>query len=126
MLITEAAVFYSRLTKWDEQFDHLPVHAVPQFLHFFLGLRTLAAPRPDLLVVDIGGTLEKKMAAIQCYQTQFPPAKAEVLDRIRTYAAAHGMSAGFAAGEVVASANVFGTRDLMGLLFGKDGERPGA
>ena len=125
MLITEAAVFYSRLTKWDEQFDHLPVHAVPQFLHFFLGLRTLAAPRPDLLVVDIGGTLEKKMAAIQCYQTQFPPAKADVFDRIRTYAAAHGMSAGFAAGEVVASPNVFGTRDLMGQLFGKD-ERPDA
>ena len=24
--ITEAAVFYSRLTKWDDVFDHLPVH----------------------------------------------------------------------------------------------------
>jgi bacillithiol biosynthesis deacetylase BshB1 len=125
MLITEAAVFYSRLTKWDEHFDNLPVHTVPQLLHFFLGLRSLGAPRPDLLVVDISDTLEKKMAAIQCYQTQFPPAKADVFDRIRTYAAAHGMSAGFAAGEVVASVNVFGTRDLMGQLFGKD-ERPGA
>ena len=120
MLITEAAVFYSRLTKWDEHFENLPVHTVPQFLCYFLGLRTLSAPRPDLLVVDIGSALETKMAAIQCYQTQFPPAKAEVLNRIRSYAVAHGMSAGFAAGEVVASPNTFGTRDLMGLLFGKD------
>jgi LmbE family N-acetylglucosaminyl deacetylase len=120
MLITEAAVFYARLTKWDEHFENLPVYTVPQCLYYFLGLRTLAAPRPDLLVVDIGATLEKKMAAIQCYQTQFPPAKVEVLNRIRTFAVAHGMSAGFAAGEVVASAMTFGTRDLMGMLFGKD------
>jgi LmbE family N-acetylglucosaminyl deacetylase len=80
----------------------------------------LAASRPDLLVVDISRTLEKKMAAIQCYQTQFPPAKAKVFDRIRAFAVAHGMSAGFAAGEVVASPLAFGTRDLMGMLFEKD------
>ena len=30
--ITEAAVFYSRLTKWDEKFAGLPVHTVPQVL----------------------------------------------------------------------------------------------
>ena len=42
MLITEAAVFYSRLTKWDEHFENLPVHTVPQFLCYFLGLRTLS------------------------------------------------------------------------------------
>jgi LmbE family N-acetylglucosaminyl deacetylase len=28
--ITEAAVFYSRLTKWDDTFAELPVHTVPQ------------------------------------------------------------------------------------------------
>ncbi len=120
MLITEAAVFYARLTKWDEHFENLAVHTVPQFLYYFLGLRTLGSLRPDLLVVDISRSMEKKMAAIQCYQTQFPPAKAEVLDRIRAYAVQQGMSAGFAAGEVVASPMAFGTRDLMGMLFGKD------
>jgi bacillithiol biosynthesis deacetylase BshB1 len=120
MLITEAAVFYSRLTKWDEHFENLAVHTVPQFLYYFLAPRTMAAARPDLLVVDIGRTMEKKMAAVQCYQTQFPPAKAEVLDRIRAYAVQQGMSAGFAAGEVVASPMTFGTRDLMGMLFAKD------
>ena len=34
--ITEAAVFYSRLTKWDDIFDGLPVYTVPQFLTYFL------------------------------------------------------------------------------------------
>ena len=28
MQITDAAIFYSRLTKWDEYFDRLPVHTV--------------------------------------------------------------------------------------------------
>jgi bacillithiol biosynthesis deacetylase BshB1 len=117
MLITEAAVFYSRLTKWDEHFENLPVHAVPQFLYYFLAHRSLGPQRPDVLVVDVGGTLEKKMQAIGCYQSQFPPAKAETLGRVRTLALQQGMSAGFAAGEVLASPMAFGTRDLMGMLF---------
>src|SRR6476646_3658264 len=38
MQITDAAVFYSRLTKWDEHFDSLPVHAIQSQLYFPLGL----------------------------------------------------------------------------------------
>ena len=34
MQITDAAVFYSRLTKWDEHFDNLPVHAIQAQLYF--------------------------------------------------------------------------------------------
>src|SRR3954451_7569858 len=34
MLITDAAVFYSRLSKWDEYFDGLPVHTVSNQLSF--------------------------------------------------------------------------------------------
>src|SRR5690606_3886618 len=36
MQITDAAVFYSRLTKWDEHFDGLPVHTIPSQLYFNL------------------------------------------------------------------------------------------
>jgi hypothetical protein len=35
-LITDAAVFYSRLTKWDEHFDGLPVHAIQSQIYFRL------------------------------------------------------------------------------------------
>ena len=36
MQITDAAVFYSRLTKWDDHFDGLPVHAVSRQMYFRL------------------------------------------------------------------------------------------
>src|ERR1700686_2680522 len=41
MQITDAAVFYSRLTKWDEHFDGLPVHTVPAQLYYTLALLSL-------------------------------------------------------------------------------------
>ena len=40
--ITEAGVFYSKLTKWDEYFDDYPVHVIPAFLYCFLSFRSLA------------------------------------------------------------------------------------
>jgi len=117
-LITEGAVFYSRLSKWDEKFDGLPLHVVEKHLQFFLAYRTLAPVAAGGLVVDISETLEEKLAAIAAYQTQFPPARSHVLKRFRIFAQQQGMAAGFAAGEVLASPTALGTRDLMGLLFG--------
>jgi len=117
-LITDAAVFYSRLTKWDEHFEGLPTHTISKHLHFFLAFRTLAPVPSDGLVVDIGDTLEKKLASIGAYESQFPPERHGVLDRFRIFAQQQGMAAGFAAGEVLASPTALGTSDLMGLLFG--------
>ena len=75
-LIIEAAVFYSKLTKWDEHFDGLPPHVVPRRLECFLAFHTLSpTDRGATMVVDIGDTLEKKLAAIACYASQFPPTK---------------------------------------------------
>jgi len=118
-LIVEAAVFYARLTKWDEHFDHLPPHRISRLLHCFLAYRTLAPPAPGLIVVDIGRTLETKMRALECYQSQFPPERRDVFDRIRAFAVQQGMAAGFEAGEVLGSPTALGTGDLMGLLFGQ-------
>ena len=116
-LITEAAVFYSRLTKWDEHFQGLATHTVPHLAYYFLGGRTLAAAAAEAIVVDISGTLEKKLAAVACYQTQFGH-RPQILDRIRSFNQQQGLVAGFAAGEVLALPSALGTRDLMGLLFG--------
>src|SRR3989442_10952632 len=44
MLITDAAVFYARLTKWDEYFDGLPPHSVASQVYFTLALRSLELP----------------------------------------------------------------------------------
>jgi LmbE family N-acetylglucosaminyl deacetylase len=119
MLITEAAVFYSKLTKWDEQFDRLPPHRVPAYMHYFLDFRSLSPSRPGAVVFDISATIEAKIAAVACYATQFPPERLQLLDRIRIFNQQQGQAAGFEAGEVLASPTALGTRDLMGLLFGE-------
>jgi bacillithiol biosynthesis deacetylase BshB1 len=116
-LIIDAAVFYSRLTKWDEHFGELRPHTIARQLECYLAFRSLAPTLPPYVIVDIGDTLEQKMQAIACYRTQFPPKKAPVFDRFRAFAVQQGQAAGFAAGEVLGSPAPIGTRDLMGLLF---------
>ena len=116
-LIIEAAVFYSKLTKWDEYFDGLPPYIIPRRLETLLSFDLVSPAARHVLVVDISDTLETKLAAIACYASQFPPTKAQHLGNIRTFAMQQGMAAGFAAGEPLASPIAWGTGDLMGLLF---------
>jgi len=125
--IIEASIFYSRLCKWDQHFDGLPVHTIPVFLYYFLSFHSLQPITEfDKIVIDISETLEQKLEAVACYKTQFPAAKASFLPRMRSLAQQQGMAAGFAAGEVLASPVAVGTRDLMGMLFAdlKRAERP--
>ncbi len=114
MLITEAAIFYSRLTKWDEHFAGLAPYAIPVSMYFQLAFEAVV----DLgfssqITVDISDQLEKKIEAVRCYATQFPPNKQRVLQRVRATAVACGNAAGFEAGEVLASARPLGCVDLM-------------
>ncbi len=118
MQITDAAVFYSRLTKWDEHFDGLPVHTIASQLYFRLAFEpTTLGGFASHFTVDISDTLETKMAAIQCYETQFPPQKAYVFERIRGAALLSGAAAGVTAGEVFVSARPILAHDMMQLLF---------
>lgn len=120
MQITDAAVFYARLTKWDEYFDHLPVHTVSAQLYYTLGFGTLEMPAAaGHLVVDIGDTLDTKIKAVRCYATQFPAAKEFIYEKIRAAAMHDGMAAGYEAGELFASPRTLGTRDLVHFLFGQ-------
>jgi len=113
MQITDAAIFYSRLTKWDAEFDGLPVHTIGKQLYFRLAFEPFAETAPSQFTVDISETLDAKLAAVACYKTQFPPAKAYVFDRVRAAAEATGMAAGFAAGELFINTRPLGTSDLM-------------
>jgi LmbE family N-acetylglucosaminyl deacetylase len=114
MQITDAAVFYARLTKWDGYFDGLPVHTIAAQLYFRLAFEPATLHSySSHFTVDIGETLETKLEAIRCYATQFPPAKAYVFERIRGAALLAGAAVGFAAGETFVSARPLGTQDLM-------------
>jgi N-acetylglucosamine malate deacetylase 1 len=114
MLITDAAVFYSRLTKWDEQFQHTPPHAIAAQVYFHLGYDP--APRFEsgtTLTVDISDHLQQKIDAILCYETQFPPEKQQTLHRVRSQAFAVGAAAGFEAGEIFHTTRALGCQDLL-------------
>jgi LmbE family N-acetylglucosaminyl deacetylase len=119
MQITDAGIFYSQLTKWPEHFDDLPVHKITTQLYFRLAFEPSTLQGfPSHITADISETLETKLDSIRCYQTQFPPEKAHVFERVRAAAVTNGLASGFAAGEVFVSARPLGTRNLMQTLLG--------
>lgn len=118
MQITDAAVFYSRLTKWDAEFESLPPHIIAAQMYYTLAFYS---NRPlegaGHLVVDISRTLQTKLDAVHCYTTQFPPEKQSIFPRIEAWARQTGQMAGFPAGEMLVSPRTLGTSDLMETLF---------
>jgi N-acetylglucosamine malate deacetylase 1 len=112
--ITDAAIFYSRLSKWEAYFNSLPTHTILRQLYFHLSFESspTALLEPHL-TVDISSSLETKLAAIACYQTQFPPEKGKIFERVKALAIAHGMAAGFDAGEIFGSPRPIGVPDLV-------------
>jgi bacillithiol biosynthesis deacetylase BshB1 len=116
MQITDAGIFYSRLTKWDDQFDNLPPHTVRHQLWFPLGFPLGRAPQPSQFVVDISETLSLKLQAIRAYKTQFPPAKDRLYPLIEGYNRLLGQSAGFQAGEMFYATSILGVKDLVDFI----------
>lgn len=118
MQITEAAIFYSRLSKWDEHFGELPVHTVSRQVNYSLFFESeWSGAGPRQFVFDIGDSIGKKIEAVRCYKTQFPLEKEHIYDRIRAMASAVGLSAGLAYGEVLTSTRTLGTRNLITALM---------
>lgn len=114
MLITDAAVFYSRLSKWDEYFDGLPVHTVTNQLSFPIALHGFNLPEASgMIVADIGSTLATKLDAVRAYGTQFPPEKDRIFAAIESMNRYHGLTAGFEAGEIFLTYRTVGVDDLM-------------
>ena len=114
MQITDAAVFYSRLTKWDDQFAGVPPHKISAQLYYSLAFQSLQ-PLDGLhqLVVDVSTTLAKKIAAVRCYATQFPAEKAGMVPRLEAQARLLGEAAGCSAGELLGSPRVLRSQDVM-------------
>ncbi len=118
MQITEAAVFYSRLSKWDEHFGRLPVHVISRQVYYSLFYESQwSGIGPRQFVFDITDTLETKIEAVKCYRSQFPPEKDYIYDRIRSMANAIGLSAGLQSGEVLTATTALGSRNLLQTLL---------
>jgi len=117
MQITDAAIFYSRLTKWDDDFDGLPVHRIQKQIWYPLGLQNLSLPEGGgVFVSDISATLEVKLQAIRAYRTQFPPEKQRVFRLVEGQGRMLGATAGFEAGELLISATTIGLTDVYNTL----------
>ncbi len=121
MQITDAAVFYARLTKWDDQFDDLPVHTVRSLVWFPLGFRQGGdqTPGSSSIVANISDTLEQKLDSIRAYQSQFSGAKLDrVITSVKALNQAWGANSGFAAGELYFTASLLGVEDLVAAVSG--------
>jgi LmbE family N-acetylglucosaminyl deacetylase len=119
MQITDAAVFYSRLTKWEEVFQGTAPHVIDRQLYFRLSFEPAPASGiENSITVDITDTLEQKLEAIRCYKTQFPPTKAYIFDRVRGLAIAAGAAANCYAGETFVSTRSLRTKDLIQSALG--------
>lgn len=117
MQITDAAVFYSRLTKWDDEFSDLPPHVIHSQLWYPLGLSNLdVLPTGNRFVTDITASLPIKLEAIRAYKSQFPPSKERVFRWVESQNRLWGQSAGFEAGEMLISAKTLGISNLMQTL----------
>ncbi|MEX0642258.1 MAG: PIG-L family deacetylase [Pirellulales bacterium] len=118
MQITDAAVFYSRLTKWDEHFENLPPHTIARQLYCMLGEPLAGSPMPGgQVIIDISKTLERKIKAIRCYKTQFPPEKEGLFERLDAADRYLGRSAGVIAAEMLISPRPVLIKDLMAVMF---------
>jgi bacillithiol biosynthesis deacetylase BshB1 len=116
-MITDAAVFYSRLSKWDETFDNLPVHRVSRQLWYPLAFRTLSIPEGGgRFVMDISATIGVKLEAIKAYKTQFPPDKQQIFQLVESQNRYFGNSAGFEAGEMLITTTTLGLDDPVAAL----------
>ena len=72
-LITEAAVFYSRLTKWEKYFNNLPVHRIKSMLYFPVRASALQLHPENYtsFFVDISNEIDQKRRALEAYESQF-------------------------------------------------------
>ena len=115
--ITDGAVFYSRLSKWDQHFDGLPVHVISRQLYYHLFFEDeWSGVGAKQFVHDISATIELKLDSVRCYATQFPKEKEYIYHRVRSVAGAVGATVGFDYGEVLTSTRAIGSQDLMTTL----------
>ncbi len=116
-LITEASRFYAQLTKWDERFDGTEPFRID---HLVYRPTRIAAEIPHWhtqFVVDISDTMDQKLEAIRCYQSQFDDKRRAGLEHfICSGAGVEGSSIGVKYGELYALPRPLGVTDMVSLL----------
>ncbi len=114
-LIFDAAVFYSRLTKWEHLFNGLDPWRIEHTYYYFTARELVQLDQPMQFISDITEHFNMKKEALLAYKSQFkahqsynPP----ILDWIEGMGRYFGSLAGFQYGEIF-----FGTKILSLDLF---------
>ncbi|MHC4441651.1 MAG: PIG-L family deacetylase [Planctomycetota bacterium] len=116
-LITEAARFYSQLTKWDDRFDNTPPHRIDHLVYRPIPWAIDTPQFPATFVVDITDTMEKKIEALRCYESQFPGQRIDrLINHLQSIAGAEGGRCGYRYGEFYALPRPIGTQNMIDLL----------
>jgi N-acetylglucosamine malate deacetylase 1 len=116
-LLTEAARFYSQLTKWDDRFDSTEPHRVDHLVYRPVPLSAETLHFPARFVVDITSTIDLKLEAIRCYASQFDGLRWERLHHhVLSMAGTEGLRCGYTYGELYALPRPLGTKDMITLL----------
>jgi N-acetylglucosamine malate deacetylase 1 len=118
-LLIEAARFYSQLTKWNDRFGGTEPFRVPHLVYAPVPFDAELRHFPSTFTMDISDTMETKLEAVACYESQFDKAR---FDRVRHWLtgwnAAQGGLCGFSYGEAFAMPHVLGTEDLVRTVRG--------
>lgn len=113
--LVEAARFWAKLSKSD--IPGQPHH--PERIYNYYCVHLKLAPQPAF-VLDISDQWPSKLAAIECYQSQFitgrPTDPPTFLDRLRDEAAYWGKTIGVAYGEPFTSREPVGTKSMRDLV----------
>lgn len=116
-LITEAARFYSQLTKWNERFDSTEPFRVDHLVYRPAPAAAEITHWPTRFVVDISDTMEQKLEAIRCYRSQFDGKRLEGLEHyVRSNAGVDGGYVGVRYGELYAMPRPLAVTDMVSLL----------
>ncbi len=121
-LIGEAARFYSQLTKWDDQFSGTAPYRVPHLVYAPFPFDAEQRHWHSTFVIDITDTMAQKLAAIECYSSQFDEGRFEKVKHLINSANGFtGARCGFMYAEFFALPHPVGASDLVALVQGGKG-----
>ncbi len=116
-LITEAARFYSQLTKWNDRFDGTEPFRIDHLVYRPIPLSAETPHFHSEFVVDISSTIEQKLESIRAYESQFTGERWERLKHyVLSNAGAEGLRCGYMYGELYALPRPVGVKDMFKLL----------
>jgi N-acetylglucosamine malate deacetylase 1 len=116
-LLAESSVFYSKLTKWDDRFDGTSPHGISKLAYRQIPRSLEMVEWPTSFVLDIGDVIDQKLEAVACYESQFPPERADgVRHWLQTMAGYEGSLARIEYGETYYLPRPLGTKDMVEFL----------